>query len=164
MVPIVEPEVVYDGDYDIETCAKVTGRVLDELFKALEAEGVELPACILKCNMVLAGARHEVQSTPAEVGEATARVLRERVPSKLAGVVFLSGGQGVEQATDNLQAIIAEGTKNGGFPWPVTFSFARAVQGPAMKVWGGENANTTKAQEALRDRLKANAEAVKLKP
>lgn len=160
IVPIVEPEVVYDGNYDIETCAAVTGRVLDELFAALRAADVELPACILKCNMVLAGKQWPEQSTPDEVGAATAAVLREHVPAELAGVVFLSGGQGVEQATENLAAIEKAGAEAGGFPWPVTFSFARALQGPAMKTWGGDNKNAPAAQMALQERLKANAEVL----
>lgn len=170
IVPIVEPEVVYDGNYDISACAEVTGRVLDALFAELKAAEVELPACILKCNMVLAGKQWPEQSTPEEVGAATATVLREHVPEELAGVVFLSGGQGVEQATENLAAIIRTGTEDGpeaeagstpgGFPWPVTFSFARALQGPAMKAWGGNNKNAPAAREALAERLRLNKAAL----
>ena len=106
--------------------------------------------------MVLAGKKQEKQSTPEEVGQATAQVLREHVPSELAGVVFLSGGQSVEQATDNLQAV----TNNGPFPWPVTFSYARALQDPALKAWQGNNENADAAREAFRLRLVANAEAL----
>ncbi|MBQ3410087.1 fructose-bisphosphate aldolase class I [Candidatus Saccharibacteria bacterium] len=157
IVPIVEPEVVHDGNYSIETCAEVTGKILDELFRQLAAKRVDLAACILKCNMVLAGKQYPEQSSPEEVGQRTAAVLRAHVPAELAGVVFLSGGQGVEQATDNLQQV----TNNGPFPWPVTFSFARALQGPALDAWQGHNENANRAREAFHARLVANADALK---
>ncbi len=157
IVPIVEPEVVYDGYYPIEKSAEITGKILDCLFEHLNKFNVDLRACILKVNMVLAGKKFEVQSTPAEVGITTATVLRNHVPSDLAGVVFLSGGQTVEQATENL----AEVTKNGPFPWPVTFSFARALQDPALFTWKGDNANADAARTAFRDRLIANTDALK---
>ncbi len=156
IVPIVEPEVVYDGDYDLEVCDRATGKVLDELFRALNRRGVNLKACILKCNMVLAGKKNAEQSTPDEVGRATARVLRAHVPSKLAGVVFLSGGQTVEQATENLRSV----TKRKPFPWGVTFSFSRALQGPALEAWAGDNNNKKAAWDALSDRLAANTGAL----
>ncbi len=154
LVPIVEPELVYDGDYDIVKSAEVTSKILDELFKNLKTFGVNLRACILKCNMVLAGKQQSRQSTPEEVGNATARVLKNHVPAELAGVVFLSGGQTVEQATDNLSAIIA----NGPFPWPVTFSFARALQDPALYTWAGDDANIEAARKAFFERLVKNTE------
>lgn len=156
IVPIVEPEVVYDGYYDIDKSAEITAKILDQLFKSLIDTGINLHACILKVNMVLAGKQYDKQSTPAEVGQATAKVLKEHVPTDLAGVVFLSGGQTVEQATDNL----AEITKNGPYPWPVTFSFARALQDPALYAWQGDNANTEKARQAFADRLIANTKAL----
>ena len=156
IVPIVEPELVYDGDYTIEQNIEYTGRILDKLFDELNKKGVSLPGCVLKVNMVLAGKKQEKQSTPEEVGRATAQVLRDHVPSELAGVVFLSGGQSVEQATDNLQAV----TNEGPFPWPVTFSYARALQDPALKAWQGNNDNADAAREAFRLRLVANAEAL----
>ena len=157
IVPIVEPEVVYDGYYDIDQSAAVTAKILDQLFKSLIDTGVNLRACILKVNMILAGKQYDKQSTPAEVGQATVKVLKEHVPTDLAGVVFLSGGQTVEQATDNL----AEITKNGPYPWPVTFSFARALQDPALYAWQGDNANANAARTAFLDRLEANTAAVK---
>lgn len=157
IVPIVEPEVVYDGYYPIEKSADITSKILDCLFEHLDKFGVNLRACILKVNMVLAGKQFENQSTPAEVGAATATVLKDHVPSDLAGVVFLSGGQTVEQATDNL----AEVTKNGPFPWPVTFSFARALQDPALFTWKGDNNNSDTARSAFRERLIANTDALK---
>ena len=157
IVPIVEPEVVYDGDYSIDDCASTTAKILDTLFKSLSDIGVNLRACLLKCNMVLAGKKFSTPSTPAEVGTKTAEILKEHIPESLAGVVFLSGGQTVEQATDNLAEII----KNGPFPWPVTFSFARALQDPALFTWRGDNANQKAAQDAFLDRLIANTDALK---
>lgn len=156
LVPIVEPEVVYDGDYSIQQSAEVTARILDTLFQKLAEFGVNLRACILKVNMVLAGKKYKTPSTPAEVGTETAKILKEHVPAELAGVVFLSGGQTVEQATDNL----AEITKNGPFPWPVTFSFARALQDPALYTWAGDNENANSAREAFLARLIANTDAL----
>ncbi len=155
LVPIVEPEVVYDGYYPIEKNAEITSRILDTLFQELNNFGVNLRACILKVNMILAGKNYEIPSTPTEVGIATAKVLKEHVPAELAGVVFLSGGQTVEQATENL----AEITKNGPFPWPVTFSFARALQDPALYAWAGDNKNADQARQAFLDRLIKNVEA-----
>ncbi len=156
LVPIVEPELVYDGNYSLTQSVEVTGHILSILFKTLESFGVNLRACILKCNMVLAGKRYHTQSTPEEVGKATAEVLKNHVPSELAGIVFLSGGQTPEQATDNLASVI----KNGPFPWPVTFSFARALQDPALYAWKGDHANAEAAKEAFLARLKANSEAL----
>lgn len=152
IVPIVEPEVVYDGYYRVEQSAEITGKILDHLFEELKNHDVNLKACILKVNMVLAGKQFETQSTPEEVGRETAKVLKEHVPDTLAGVVFLSGGQTVEQATDNL----AEVEKNGPFPWPVTFSFARALQDPALYAWAGDNNNADAARAAFKARLEAN--------
>ena len=157
LVPVVEPEVVYDGYYSIDQNAEITGKILDELFKKLTDFGVNLRACILKVNMVLAGKNYETPSTPEEVGAKTAEVLKNHVPAELAGVVFLSGGQTVKQATDNL----AEVEKNGPFPWPVTFSFARALQDPALYAWKGNNENADAARQAFLDRLIANTEALK---
>ena len=159
LVPIVEPEVVYDGYYNIKQSAEGTGKILRALFSALNEQNVNLKACILKVNMVLAGKQYDTQSTPSEVGEATAEVLKANVPSELAGIVFLSGGQTVEQATDNLAAII----QYGPFPWPVTFSFARALQDPALYAWRGDNTNADSAREAFLARLIANTEALKKK-
>ncbi|MBR3172839.1 fructose-bisphosphate aldolase class I [Candidatus Saccharibacteria bacterium] len=154
LVPIVEPEVVYDGNYDIETSASITSKILDVLFAELAKQEVNLHACILKVNMIIAGKQQEHQSTPEEVGEKTASVLKAHVPDDLAGVVFLSGGQTPEQATANLAAVL----QNGPFNWPVTFSFARALQDPALYAWAGDNQNVEKARQAFADRLIANTE------
>ena len=156
IVPIVEPEVVYDGYYTIDKSAEVTSTILDQLFKELENSEVNLKGCILKTSMVIAGKQYETQSTPEEVGARTAEVLKNHVPSDLAGIVFLSGGQTPEQATDNLAEII----KHGPFPWPVTFSYARALQDPALFAWAGDNNNAEKARQAFADRLIANTKVL----
>ncbi len=156
LVPIVEPEVVYDGYYTIDQNATITGKILDCLFDKLKETGVNLRACILKVNMVLAGKKYENQSTSAEIGIKTAEILKNHVPEELAGIVFLSGGQTPEQATNNLAEII----KNGPFPWPVTFSFARALQDPVLFAWQGNNANAEKAKQAFLERLKKNSKAI----
>ena len=157
IVPIVEPEVVYNGYYSIDQSAEVTGKILDQLFQTLAKYQVNLRACILKVNMVTAGKNYPDQSTSALVGQKTAETLKSHVPTDLAGVVFLSGGQTPEQATDNLAAII----KQGPYPWPVTFSFARALQDPALYAWQGNNQNATKARTAFLERLKANTNVLK---
>lgn len=156
IVPIVEPELVYDGDYTIEQSSIITGKILDCLFKELSSAKVNLAACILKVNMVLAGKQFKKQSTPQEVGKATAETLKNHVPPELAGVVFLSGGQTVDQATNNLAEVI----KHSPFPWPVTFSFARALQDPALYAWQGDNANIQAAQNAFKERLVKNTNAL----
>lgn len=156
IVPIVEPEVVYDSYYSIETSAEITGKVLDMLFEELKHYDVNIEGCILKTSMVLAGKKYEKQSTPEEVGEYTAKVLKEHCPKELAGIVFLSGGQSVEQATANLQAV----TNNGPFPWIVTFSFARALQAPTLEAWKGDNNNAKDAKDAFYNRLVANCQAL----
>ena len=157
IVPIVEPELVYDGDYTIEQNIETTTKILKTLFVELAKKNIALEGCILKCNMVLAGKKQAIQSTPEEVGRATAQVLRECVPDNLAGVVFLSGGQSVTQATENLQAI----TNEGPFPWGPTFSYARALQDPALQAWQGDNNNADAAREGFKARLIANCEALR---
>ena len=156
LVPIVEPEVVYDGYYSIEDSASVTSKILRTLFSTLSSHHVDPQACILKCNMVLAGKHFHHQSSPDEIGLATATVLRNNVPPDLAGVVFLSGGQTPTEATTNLASIV----RHGPFPWPVTFSFARALQEPALSAWAGDNRNIEKAHQAFLDRLIENCKAL----
>ncbi|MBQ9017551.1 fructose-bisphosphate aldolase class I [Candidatus Saccharibacteria bacterium] len=150
LVPIVEPEVVYDGDYPITRSAEVTGKILDNLIKTLRNFGVNLHACIIKTNMILAGKRYPMQSTPSEVGKATAEVLRRYIPADIAGIVFLSGGQTPTQAADNLAAI----QDNGPYPWGVTYSFARALQDPTLDTWHGDDANIPAAKDAFLETLK----------
>lgn len=156
LVPMVEPEFIYDGDYPLSTSVEYTGKILDALFLALKHQQVYLPGCILKVNMVLAGKRFSKASTPAEVGAATAELLTTHVPHDLAGIVFLSGGQSVTNATANLRAIM----QNGPFPWPVTFSFARALQEPALLAWRGEQKHLDAARAAFLARLIANTRAL----
>jgi fructose-bisphosphate aldolase class I len=154
IVPIVEPEIVHDGDFDIETCQHVTAKVLDILFDELALMGVNLQALLLKTSMVLAGST-QTQSTPEEVAQATVATLREHVPQQVAGIVFLSGGQTPEQATENLQAI----TNLGEQAWPITFSYSRVLQEPTLERWAGEAANIHAAQETFLARVKASSQA-----
>ena len=156
IVPIVEPELVYDGDYTLIRGAGLTGIILKELFIALEEAKVNLAGTILKVNMVLNGKKSVKVASSQEVGLMTAQVLKTYVPAELAGVVFLSGGQTPEQVTDNLRAI----KQHGPFAWPLTFSFARALQGPALEAWRGDNKNIPQAQAAFLERLKANCAAL----
>lgn len=142
IVPIVEPEVIYDSDHSIERAAEVTQKAIEVCMAMLQAYRVDLTGVILKTSMVLAGKGAATQSTPEEVSKATLDVLHASVPEEIAGIVFLSGGQTPAQARDNLQAIGSQGTQ----PWPITFSFSRAVQDPAMKAWGGKDENVTAAQ------------------
>lgn len=155
IVPIVEPEVLWEGDHDLETSADVTEKTITAVFAALVEAHVDLKAVILKTSMVLAGPECPKPSTHFEVGRATARVLRAAVPKEAAGVVFLSGGQEAVQATENLQAVV----QNGPFPWPITFSYARALQGPALEVWQGKKENVKAAREVFLKRLKLNSAA-----
>lgn len=156
IVPIVEPEVVFDGNHSAKDCRIATGRILLDLFDELKLFEVDLTATILKVNMVLAGKNFELPSSPREVASETVNVLKKCVPKKLAGIVFLSGGQTVQQATDNLQAI----TNLGPFDWGVTYSYARALQEPAMKAWAGKDENVRVAQLAFMDRVSANSHAL----
>ena len=154
IVPIVEPEVLIDGDHTIETCYDVSAAILKETFSELASQNVMLEGAILKASMVIAGKKASKQSTPKEVAEATVRVLKENVPANLAGVVFLSGGQGDEQATENLD----EMNKLGTLPWPLSFSYSRAIQNPVLKLWAeNPSANVPKAQETLLFRSKMNS-------
>lgn len=154
IVPMIEPEVLIDGDHSIERCYEATLATLNETFSELQQQGVLLEGAILKTSMVIAGKKHEKQSTPEEVGEMTVRLLKEVVPHNLAGVVFLSGGQGDEQASANLDAM----NKIGGTPWPLTFSYSRAIQNPVLKIWAADMQNNVgKAQDALVFRSRMNS-------
>ncbi len=150
LVPIIEPEVLFEGNHDIVQCESATNLVLRALFLALEGHGVDRSSVILKTSMVLAGSGSRRPSGPEEVGEATARMLRDAVPTDTAGVVFLSGGQTSMQATQNLNAI----ARRGPFPWPMTFSFARALQEPALGIWHGQPDHLAAARAVFLKRLK----------
>ncbi len=156
IVPIVEPEVVYDGSHSLDECNLATKRILHALFEELKLFDVDLAGTILKTNMVLSGKQNAHHSSPQEAAEYTAEALRATVPEELAGVVFLSGGQTVHQATDNLQAI----TNFGPYPWGVTYSYARALQSPALKAWSGKDENLRQAQLVFLERVAANSHAL----
>lgn len=143
IVPIVEPEIIYDGDHTIEQSEEATKDAIAVLVQMMQAYRVDLAGVILKTSMVLAGKTSAQQSSGEVVATATLRVLKAVVPENLAGIVFLSGGQTPEQARDNLQAIGAQGEQ----PWPLTFSFSRAVQDPAMQAWAGKAENVPAAQK-----------------
>lgn len=152
IVPIVEPELLMDGDHGIERCAQATAEVLDLVFASLLAQGVDLAGIVLKPNMVVAGAAASSQPSAQEVGAATVQVLRGHVPDTVPGIAFLSGGQSPEQATANLAAIAAQPG-----PWQITFSFGRALVDPALRAWAGDPARREAGQAALDARLRANA-------
>ena len=156
LVPIVEPEVLMDGDHTIERCEEATGAVLRAVFAALFEHRVDLGGMLLKSGMVLSGKGCPVQAPDAEVAEATIRCFRQSVPAAVQGIVFLSGGQADVEATRRLNAIC----KGENAPWKITFSYGRALQDEAMKTWGGSKANVAAAQEALYHRARCNSLAV----
>ncbi|RZL94649.1 MAG: fructose-bisphosphate aldolase class I [Variovorax sp.] len=155
VVPIVEPEVLIDGDHTLERCAEVTQDVLHDVFRALRRHRVALEHMLLKPSMVVPGKSHSKQATPAEVATATIRVLRWGVPAAVPSINFLSGGQSPTEATANLDAL----NRLGPHPWHLSFSYGRALQDPAMQAWKGQAANARQAQEALLKRAWLNGAA-----
>jgi fructose-bisphosphate aldolase class I len=155
IVPIVEPEVLMDGDNTIETCDDVTGRTLRAVYAALYELDVSLRGCLLKPNMVIAGKGCPTQDAPERIAEHTVHNFLRHVPALVPGIVFLSGGQSEVQATENLNAI----NRVGG-PWPLSFSYGRALQQSALQVWGGDPANLEAAQAAFLHRARMNSLAV----
>ncbi|MCW8408426.1 fructose-bisphosphate aldolase class I [Legionella sp. PATHC035] len=153
IVPIVEPEVLMDGDHSIEHCAEVCEIVLHELFHALFIHQVELEHIILKPSMVTCGKAHSPFSEPDEVADYTIGVFRNNVPAAVPTINFLSGGQSPQQATANLNAINSIDHQ----PWLLSFSFGRALQEDCLTAWGGNKANVSKAQEALLNRARLNS-------
>ena len=153
IVPIVEPEVLFPGSHSIREAEDATTRTLAILFKVLARYRVDLKGLILKSSMVLAGDTHETQSTPDEVAAATLRTFKLSVPREVGGIVFLSGGQTPKRATENLQAIASYGAQ----PWPMTFSYSRAVQEPVLTTWQGKPENIPVAQKVFYNRLKLNS-------
>ncbi len=153
-VPIVEPEVLIDGDHTIERCSEVTEQVLHAVFHALDRQRVVLEAMLLKPSMVLPG-NGSARASPETVAQHTVAVLRRTVPAAVPGVFFLSGGQSPEEATANLDAI----NRFGPQPWVLSFSYARALQEPALAAWRGDAANAAAAQQALVHRARMNARA-----
>jgi fructose-bisphosphate aldolase class I len=156
LVPIVEPEVLMDGAHTIERCEEVTEAVLHAVFAALVEQRVHLEGMLLKPNMVLSGKACPRQAGPEEVARATVRCFRRAVPAAVPGVVFLSGGQGDEQATANLNAMNALGVHH---PWELSFSYGRALQAPAMRAWGGRPEQVPAGQRAFGHRARMNGAA-----
>ena len=154
VVPIVEPEVLMDGAHTLERCDAVTELGLHHVFEQLRAQGVALDGIVLKPNMVVAGLKCAAQPSVDEVADATVACFRRAVPAAVGGIAFLSGGQSAEAATARLNAMNAR--HRGTLPWPVAFSFARAIQDPAMKAWHGLPENVPAAQRALVERAKLN--------
>jgi len=152
VVPIVEPEVLMDGSHDIDRCAEVTEQVVHAVFNALHLHGVTLEHMILKSNMVLPGKGCR-RAEPDEVAEATLRVLRRTVPAAVPSINFLSGGQGPEEATENLSAI---NQLRDNAPWQLSISYGRALQQPALGAWQGKAENRKAAQGALLKRARLN--------
>ncbi|MEU1266206.1 class I fructose-bisphosphate aldolase [Streptomyces sp. enrichment culture] len=155
LVPIVEPEVLMDGAHSLAQCQKVTTAVLESLFDELNLMQVQLDGIVLKPNMVVAGTDSSEQPSVTDVARATVDALRETVPASVPGIAFLSGGQSPEVATKHLGAM----QDLSPLPWELTYSFGRALVGPALETWRGDNANWDAAQKALSERAIANAAA-----
>ena len=152
MVPMVEPEVLMDGDHSIEDCYNATSRCLESLFFNLSEKGVNIKGTILKPNMVTSGSDSTEQASIEEVAQRTVECLKAYVPEDLPGITFLSGGQSDVDATAHLNAM----NKIGGFDWKLSFSYGRALQQPALKAWMGKVENATIAQDALSHRALMN--------
>jgi fructose-bisphosphate aldolase class I len=155
LVPIVEPEVLMDGDHTIRRSYEVTEATLEAVFNELFSQRVVYEGMLLKPNMVVPGKDCSEQATPDEVAEATIRCFQSVVPAAVPGIVFLSGGQGDEEATANLNAMNALGEH----PWQLSFSYGRALQAPSLKAWKGDEANVQAGQEALAHRARMNGAA-----
>ncbi|MFG1393062.1 class I fructose-bisphosphate aldolase [Xanthobacter agilis] len=153
IVPIVEPEVLMDGDHSIDRCYAVTEFVLKETFHQLYHQRVRLEGMVLKPNMVVPGKKATVQASVEEVALKTVRVLKNCVPAAVPGIAFLSGGQSDEEATAHLDAMV----KLGGLPWALTYSFGRALQAAPQKAWSGKVENVAAAQAAFTHRAEMNS-------
>jgi fructose-bisphosphate aldolase, class I len=157
IVPIVEPEVLMDGDHDIDRCYEVSMRVLNKTFQELRVQRVALEGMILKPNMAISGKKCAKQSSVEEVAEKTVRLLKSCVPAAVPGIAFLSGGQSDEDATAHLDAM----NRIGGLPWRLTFSYGRALQAAPQKAWSGKAENAAAGQRALTHRARMNSLASK---
>jgi fructose-bisphosphate aldolase, class I len=157
IVPIVEPEVLMDGDHDIDRCFEVTQRVLNKTFQELRIQRVALEGMILKPNMAISGKKSAKQASVEEVAEKTIRLLKTCVPAAVPGVAFLSGGQSDEDATAHLDAM----NRIGGLPWPLTVSYGRALQAAPQKAWSGRPENVAAGQRAFIHRARMNSLAAK---
>ncbi len=151
MVPVIEPEVLISGSHDLARSEEVTTKTLKATFDQIKAHKVQLDGLILKSSMVISGEDCPTQASPEEVAEATIRCFKATVPEEVPGIVFLSGGQTPIQATENLNAV----SKINPGPWTISFSYARALQGDPLKVWGGKPENVEAAQAEFTKRLKA---------
>jgi len=157
IVPIVEPEVLMDGDHDIDRCYEATSRVLNKTFQELRAQRVALEGMILKPNMAIAGKKSSKHASVEEVAEKTIRLLKACVPAAVPGIAFLSGGQSDEEATAHLNAM----NRIGNLPWRLTFSYGRALQAAPQKAWSGKAENAAAGQRAFTHRARMNALASK---
>jgi fructose-bisphosphate aldolase class I len=157
LVPVVEPEVLMDGEHTLERCREVTEQVLRTVFNQLYTQRVALEGMILKPNMVVPGLTCPKQETVDEVADATVGCLLRAVPAAVPGIAFLSGGQSGELASARLNAMNARFKSR--LPWALAFSFARAIQQPALEIWRGEEANAQVAQKALYHRARCNRAA-----
>lgn len=149
-VPVVEPEVLLDGNHTTTRCEEIETKVLKLLFEKLKSGGVDLTKLLLKTSMVLPGKESGVKAEPLEVANATLRTLKNSVPSEVSGIMFLSGGQTPDEATNNLNEIVK---LKGDVLWQLSFSFARALQGEALQVWMGKDENIGPAQDVFLNRL-----------
>jgi fructose-bisphosphate aldolase class I len=153
IVPIVEPEVLMDGDHDIDRCYEVTQRVLNKTFQELRVQRVALEGMILKPNMAISGKKAKTRAGVEEVAEKTIRLLKSCVPAAVPGIAFLSGGQSDEEATAHLDAM----NRIGGLPWKLTFSYGRALQAAPQKAWSGKAENVAAGQQAFTHRAMMNS-------
>lgn len=158
LVPIVEPEVLMDGAHSLQRCHEVTSEVLHQVFAQLHRQHVVLEATLLKPNMVVAGLASGGAATAQQVADSTIEVLLRTVPAAVAGIAFLSGGQSAELATAHLQAMHRP---QRVLPWPLSFSFGRALQQPVLQAWRGDDANREAAQQALLHRAACNGAALR---
>jgi fructose-bisphosphate aldolase class I len=161
LVPIVEPEVLMDGDHDIEICDVVTEEALRAVFNELAVQEVELEGMLLKPNMVISGKDCPEQAGHQEVAERTLQCLKRAVPAAVPGIVFLSGGQSDEDATLHLDAMNKLAGTSGAPPWRLSFSYGRALQAAPLKAWGGKAENLEAGRAAFFERAKANGAATR---
>jgi fructose-bisphosphate aldolase class I len=157
LVPIVEPEVLMDGDHDINRCFEVTQSTLQRVFEELDRQHVFLGGMLLKPNMILSGSDALSRATPKEVAEATILCFKRTIPAEMPGIVFLSGGQSDDEATINLNAINQE--VDSATPWQLSFSYGRGLQATPLKIWGGDRSKVSSAQQAYFRRAKATSAA-----
>jgi len=155
IVPVIELEVLIDGDHNLEKCYEITAHNLDVLFGELRKLDIFISGLILKTSMVIAGKDAKIKSSPEDVAQMTIKCLTEHVPAYIGGIVFLSGGQGEEEAAMNLNAM----HNDGPLPWPLTFSYGRAIQNPALQSWAKNPNDIATAQALLLAAAKNNSEA-----